>query len=270
MQPRVARRRRRAGRCSTAVGPPTSAPRAAPRARPTRSSGDERRRPRSSTGRGSRHDAEQHARGRPAATGRATRATPAHAAEAARDGRRRCAASGTTTSVGAVCALRERLARAAPGPATDSTASRNELPCVSPVGEVQDARAQHDEQQRRRRAQTRARARGDALGRRRARRRGSRRRPSSPKCGIVRPERPAAEDRRAARAAGSASTSIATAMPIAPIGPRPAVPLTLASDRRQQRGADGHARGEDRRARRGAAASAIASCLSSWRRSSSR
>ncbi len=64
-------------------------------------------------------------------------------------------------------------------------------------------------------------------------------------------------------------TRTATAMPIAPIGPRPAVPLTSASESESSAAhtvrPDAKIAGPARRS-----ASSIASCLSSWRRSSSR
>jgi hypothetical protein len=64
-------------------------------------------------------------------------------------------------------------------------------------------------------------------------------------------------------------TSSATPMPIAPIGPRPAVPFTFASESDSSAAMtvrpDAKIAGPARRN-----ASSIASCLSSWRRSSSR
>ena len=63
--------------------------------------------------------------------------------------------------------------------------------------------------------------------------------------------------------------TIAIAMPIAPIGPRPDVPVTSASDRVSNAAMtvppEARMTGPVRRS-----ATRVASCLSSWRRSSSR
>jgi hypothetical protein len=62
---------------------------------------------------------------------------------------------------------------------------------------------------------------------------------------------------------------IAMNTPAAPVGPRPAVPLTLASVSESRVTGDGQARRDDRRAGR-AQRVPIATCLSWWRLSSSR
>ena len=92
--------------------------------------------------------------------------------------------------------------------------------------------------------------------------------PSSPKCGMR-----GQNGRRPTIASSAGSSvsmlSIAQKIPRAPIGPRPAVPLTLASERQSRARMtvtpEATIAGPARRR-----AIASASCLSSWRRSSSR
>jgi len=175
------------------------------------------------------------------------------------------AASGTMTSVGALAPLGKPLASSF-WPATASTSPRNELPLVSPSSKFSSPSDS-----------TSSSAIVPSHTRRglRATRSPTRRQapcvssvPSVPKRGTRGQNAPRSQITSQAGSSVSIA-SIATAMPSAPIGPRPDVPLTSASVRHSSAAMtvmpEAKIAGPAVRS-----ASAIASCLSSWCRSSSR
>ena len=175
------------------------------------------------------------------------------------------AGSGTMMSVGALEPLGNDLSSSS-CPATASTSSRNPLPLVRPVSKFSSPSARTSStatvptQTRRGRLATRSPTRRQAPCVSST--------PSLPKCGIR--GQNARRPQITSQAGSSVSiATIATATPSAPIGPRPDVPLTSASIRHSRAAItvmpEATIAGPAVRS-----ASAIASCLSSWRRSSSR
>ena len=196
-------------------------------------------------------------------TGR-TDSTPGAAVTASRTAPAR-AGSGTTMSVGALEPLGKDWSSSS-WPATASTSSRKPLPLVSPLSKFSrpsdstSSSATVAIQTRRGRRATRSPICRQAPCVSSV--------PSLPKCGTR--GQNARRPQITSHAGSSVSiASIATATPSAPIGPRPEVPLTSASVRHSSAAItvmpDAKIAGPAVRK-----ASAIASCLSSWRRSSSR
>ena len=181
--------------------------------------------------------------------------------------------AGTITSVAALAPAGKERARSS-CPSSDSTSSRNASACVNPVSIVSTPSAQTTStavvpiQIRRGPRATRSPTRRHAPCVSSA--------PSSPKCGmpLSQPKMAGRQNARRPQMTSSAGSSvsmesIATAMPSAPIGPRPAVPCTRATVRQSsaQITVSPEAKIAGPAVRR---ASCIASCLSSCLRSSSR